>query len=82
MGNEFWALQVGKVAFKVLAWISAVLGLVIAVAVLAGAGGPEASRLVGLVWIVVGALYFLIFYVMGQGIQLLLEIREILFAKK
>ena len=81
MENCYVALPIGKVTFKVLAWISVVLGLVLGVALLAGAGGADVPRLAGLIWIVVGVLYFLIFYVMGEAIQLLLEIREAVIKK-
>ena len=76
MGKKFCSLKVGKVAFKVLAWISVVLGLILGIALLAGVGGPDVPRLVGLIWFVVGGLYFLFFYVLGEGIQLLLEIHD------
>lgn len=81
MADNYQFLRIGKVTFKVLAWISAVLGLVVSVALFAGAGGTEAPRLTGFVWILLGALYFLIFYVMAEVIQLLLEMHDLL-AKK
>jgi hypothetical protein len=81
MADNYQSLKIGKVTFKVLAWISAVLGLVVSVALFAGAGGADVPRLAGFVWILIGALYFLIFYVMAEAIQLLLEIRDLL-AKK
>lgn len=75
MENRYTALRVGKVAFKVLAWVSAVLGLVLSVVLFAGGGGPDVPRVAGLIWLVNGALSFLIFHVLGEGIGLLLEIR-------
>lgn len=78
MENSFWALRMGRVGFKVLAWISAVLGLIMSVALFAGAGGAEVPRWAGVVWIAVGALYFFFFYVLGQGISLLFEIHQAL----
>ncbi len=81
MTNNYVSLRIGKVVFKVLAWVSAVLGLILSVAILAGAGGLDVPRLAGLAWIFIGALYFLIFYVMGEALQLLLEIRETLSKK-
>lgn len=82
MADNYQALRIGKVTFKVLSWISAVLGLVVSVALFAGAGGTEVPRLAGLVWILIGALYFLIFYVMAEAIQLLLEMRDLLAKNK
>lgn len=82
MVDNYPALRIGRITFKVLSWISAVLGLVVSVALFAGAGGTEVPRLAGLVWILIGALYFLIFYVMAEAIQLLLEMRDLLAKNK
>jgi len=69
-------LKVGSVIFKVLAWIALILGVVSCIVILVGGGTPEAPRVTSLIGLLLGAIYFFLFYTAGCVIRVLLDIKE------
>jgi hypothetical protein len=90
MSRQFTALRVVGTIFKVLAWLSLIIGILAAVGSLVfgfalteqlgipgiDLGGPMAGIAAFVVALVVALLYFLIFYAMGEVIYLFLCIEE------
>ena len=83
MNKEYKFLKVGVTLFKVLAWLSLVLqvvvGLVLLVAVgpavpIGGVNVP--ARVVGLLNCIAGAIYLFMLLLVANVIRLLLDIRE------
>lgn len=75
-GNAHRFLRNSGRIFNGLGWVALVLGAVATLVILIGGGGPDAPRWAGIVGIVVGAIYFLIFKTIGGVIQLLLDIES------
>lgn len=69
-------LQISSVIFKVLAWASVVIGIVSAIVIFVGGGTPQAPRTTGFIGILLGIVYFFIFYTASCVISLLLEIQS------
>ncbi|MBU4149113.1 MAG: hypothetical protein KKB52_02035 [Candidatus Omnitrophica bacterium] len=69
-------LQIGAIIFKVLAWASVVIGLVSAIIIFIGGGTPDAPRITGFIGLLLGVVYFFIFYMASCIISVLLEISD------
>ena len=69
-------LQIGSVIFKVLAWISVAVGVISAVVIFIGGGTPEAPRTTGFVGLLLGLVYFFLFFTASCLISVVLEIKE------
>jgi fatty acid desaturase len=76
MEKSYKLLSIGKVLFVILAWVALALGLIACIVILIGGGTPEVPRLLGLVWLLTGILYFFFFFVVSQIIAILLDIKE------
>ncbi len=76
MYANYKVLPIAPKVFKVLAWVGVALGLVSALIIFAGAAMPETPRWMGLITLIVGAVYFFFFMVASEGIKLLLEIKD------
>lgn len=76
MEKRFGLLRTFGLVFKILAWASLVIGAIGAVGILVTGGTPETPRAVSLVILLVSAIYFVIFYTVGEVIKLLLTIEE------
>ncbi|UCH12053.1 MAG: hypothetical protein JSW18_04340 [Candidatus Omnitrophota bacterium] len=87
--KEYKFLKVARAVFKVLAWLVLSLGIIVGIIVLVTGGAistaaltpqgttvPPTPKAAGLVFMIMGALYFLILYTISEVIGLLLEIRE------
>jgi len=73
MYGNYKMLQIAPKVFKVLAWIGLCLGVISSLIVFAGGALPETPRWMGLITLVVGAVYFFIFTVAAEVISLLLD---------
>ena len=69
-------LTLGSTIFKVLAWVSVALGLISAIVIFIGGGTADAPRSTGLIGLLLGVVYFFIFYTASALITVLLEIRD------
>lgn len=69
-------LGISSKIFKVLAWISVAVGVISAVVIFVGGGTPEAPRFTGFIGLLLGVVYFFIFYTTSGVIALLLDIRS------
>jgi hypothetical protein len=69
-------LQISSVIFKVLAWASVAIGIVSAIIIFIGGGTPQAPRTTGFVGLLLGVVYFFIFYTASCIVSVLLEIRN------
>lgn len=69
-------LSVSCTIFKVLAWVSVALGVISAIVIFIGGGTPDAPRSTGFVGLLLGAVYFFIFFTASEVIAVLLEIRN------
>lgn len=76
MEKKFKLLHLFGTVFKVLAWAALVIGVIGTVGVLVTGGTPETPRAMSAVILIVGALYFVIFYTVGEVIKVLLAIEE------
>jgi hypothetical protein len=73
MYTDYKVLPVAPKIFKSLAWIGAVLGVISALILFAGMGMPETPRWMGLITLIIGAVYFFIFTVAAEVVSLLLD---------
>lgn len=76
MAKNYKLLEVSSIVFKVLSWVSLVVGIVSAIIIFIGGGTPEAPRSTGFIGLLLGVVYFFIFLVTAEVITLLLEIRS------
>jgi len=84
--KEYKFLKVARIIFKVLSWAALGLGIVVGVIVLITGGGaatimPDAQviestpRAAGLVFMLMGGIYFLILYTISEIISILLDLK-------
>lgn len=73
MYGDYKVLPIAPKVFKVLAWVGLTLGVISALMILAGMAMPETPRWMGLVTLIVGAVYFFIFTVASEVVGLLLD---------
>lgn len=73
MCRNFKLLSVAPKIFKALAWITVILGGISASIIFVGLSMPETPRWMGLITLIIGAMYFFIFSVISEIINLLLE---------
>lgn len=76
MYQDYKVLPVAPKVFKVLAWIGLTLGVISALVIFAGIGMPETPRWMGIITLIVGALYCFIFMAVSEGIRLLLDMND------
>ena len=76
MGKDYKFLRIGATVFKVLAWVSGVIGIISAIVIFIGGGTPAAPRTTGFIGLLLGIVYFFIFFVTAEIITLLLELRR------
>ncbi len=69
-------LTLGSTIFKALAWISVALGLISAIVIFIGGGTPDAPRSTGFIGLLLGVVYFFIFYIASSLITVILEIQD------
>lgn len=83
-------LKAAKLIFKILAWAALALGVIVGVIIIITGGGPALTgipatapgvptapitRAAGVVFIVIGGIYFLILFTISEIIGLLLDIK-------
>lgn len=76
MNKTYKFLETSSTIFKVLAWVSLVLGIIAGIVIFIGGGTPEAPRTTGFIGILLGIVYLFIFLTASEVITLLLEIRN------
>ena len=85
MAKSYKFLRVGKMVFKIFAWVSAVFLVVAGVIVLIVGGAPVPTpipgveipaRVLGLISLFQAVVYFFLFWLVASLIQLWLDIRE------
>jgi len=79
--EKYKFLKVSAVVFKVLAWVSLIIGVIAGIVIFIGGGTPEAPRNTGFVGILLGIVYLFIFYTASEVISLLIEIGTKLLEK-
>jgi len=75
MKNPYKFLGISSTIFKVLSWVSLVVGVVAGIVIFVGGGTPEAPKYTGFIGILLGVVYLFIFLTSSEIITLLLEIR-------
>ncbi len=84
--KEYKFLKASRVIFKVLGWVALALGVITGIIVLVTGGGaptmtpqgveiPPTPKTAGLIFMVMGAFYFLILYTISEIISILLDIK-------
>jgi len=76
MEKPYKFLGISATIFKVLAWVSVAVGVVSAIVIFVGGGTPEAPRATGFIGLLLGLIYFFLFFTASEVIALLLELRE------
>ncbi len=87
--KEYKFLKIARSIFKILAWLVLSLGIIVGIIVLITGGNvptgtitpegtqiPPTPKAAGLVFMIMGALYFLILYTLSEVIGILLDIKE------
>ncbi len=69
-------LGISAIIFKVLAWISVVVGVISAIVIFIGGGTPEAPRSTGFIGLLLGVVYYFIFFTASGVISILLDIHS------
>ena len=76
MDKSYKFLGISTVIFKVLAWVSGVIGIISAIVIFIGGGTPEAPRMTGFVGLLLGLVYFFVFFTAAEVVTLLLDVRN------
>ena len=76
MDKSYKFLGISAIIFKVLAWLSGVIGIISAIVIFIGGGTPEAPRMTGFIGLLLGLVYFFIFFTAAEVIALLLDLRN------
>ena len=67
-------LGISAKIFKVLAWVSVAVGVISAIVIFIGGGTPEAPRSTGFIGLLLGVVYYFVFFTASGVITLLLDI--------
>jgi len=84
--KEYKFLKAARMIFKILGWVMLALGIVTGIIVLITGGGamtitpdgmeiPPTPKAAGLVFMVMGAFYFLVLYTISEIIAILLDLK-------
>ena len=76
MEEKYRALRLLQITFKVLAFISAGMGLLFFLIILIGGGTPETPRATSILALVLGFIYLVLFYTVSVVLQLFSDIEE------
>lgn len=80
MSQKYKILSLSRIVFIILAWISALIGLLLTIGTFISPVSAEtlgAPRwLVGIIWLLMGVFYWFIFLVASSIVRLLLDIRN------
>ena len=76
MEEKYRAMGLLRKTFKVLAFISAGVGLLFFVIILIGGGTPETPRVTSILALVLGFIYFVLLYTISEVLQLFTDIEE------
>lgn len=76
MSKNYRVLPIAPVVFKALALIGVLLGCISALIIFVGGATPETPRWMGVVTLIVGLLYGVVFLVVSEGIELLLDVNS------
>ncbi|MBU4343287.1 MAG: hypothetical protein KKG21_04685 [Candidatus Omnitrophica bacterium] len=74
MVEKYKFLKISSVIFKVLAWVSVAVGIVSSIVIFVGGGTPDAPRSAGFIGLLLGVVYFFIFFTASEVVSLLLEL--------
>ena len=86
--KEYKFLKAARITFKILSWVILALAVVVGMIVLVTGGGnvptvtpqgiatPPTPRAAGLVFMLMGAFYFLILYTISEVIGILLDMKD------
>jgi len=74
--EKYRALRLLQITFKVLAFISAGMGLLFFLIILIGGGTPETPRATSILALVLGFIYLVLFYTVSVVLQLFSDIEE------
>ena len=77
MTGKYGFLKVSATVFRILAWVVVILGALAFIVILVGGGTPEAPRFTSVLALLLGAIYFFIFYTASEIIKLLLELASV-----
>ena len=76
MYGDYKMLSIAPKVFKILAWIGIALGVISALIIFVGMSTPETPRWMGLVTLIAGIFYFLLFMVAAEAVRLLLDMNS------
>ncbi|MEE8317941.1 MAG: hypothetical protein V3S13_03425 [Candidatus Omnitrophota bacterium] len=76
MDDKYKFLKIGAVVFKGLAWLSVVIGVISGVIIFIGGGTPEAPRSTGFIGLLLGVVYYFLFFTASEVITLLLDVHN------
>ena len=69
-------LRISAIIFRILAWVSGVVGIISAILIFVGGGTLEAPRMIGFVGFLLGLVYFFIFFTAAEVITLVLDVHN------
>ena len=73
MYGNYKVLPIAPLIFKSLAWLGLSLGIISALVIFIGMAMPETPRWMGLITLIIGAVYFFVFTVVAEVVSLLLD---------
>lgn len=76
MEEKYRALRFLRMTFRVLAFVSAGAGLLFFLIILIGGGTPETPRATSILALILGFIYFVLFYTIGEVLQLFSDIED------
>ena len=76
MSGNYKVLPMAPIIFKALSLIGVSLGLISALIIFTGVATPETPRWMGIVSLSIGVFYGFVFWVVSEGIELLLDINS------
>lgn len=76
MEERYKSVGLLRKTFKILAFVAAGLGFVFFVVILIAGGAPETPRATSILALVLGIIYFLLFYTIAEVLHLFLDIEE------
>lgn len=74
--KNYGFLKLSSTVFRVLSWIVVILSVLAFIVILVGGGTPETPRIMSVLALLIGVLYFFIFYTASEIIKLFLDLAK------
>ncbi len=76
MNKTYKFLSISSMIFKILSWVSLIVGIIASIVIFTGGGTPQAPKYAGIISILLGTIYLLIFFTASEAITITIRYKK------